>query len=119
MSLGQEGERLYGRKNFFELYAVFTAPRVMRVLHGREEVGLIQAQFVSMHDFHQGALCFRLAGRAWEAGFVDWARGVLHVRPAEHGRVPTWLGTPGGPVLCHLPGHAGRPSSAQEMRPRG
>ena len=95
LSLGQDGERLYGRKNFFELYAVFTAPPVMKVLHGREEVGLIQAQFVSMHDFHQGALCFRLAGRAWEAGFVDWARGVLHVRPAEHGRVPTWLGTPG------------------------
>ena len=35
LSLGQQGERLYGRQNFFELYAVFTAPPVMRVVHGK------------------------------------------------------------------------------------
>jgi ATP-dependent Lhr-like helicase len=95
LSLGERGERLYGRKNFFELYAVFTAPPVMRVQHGKEDVGYIQAIFVSMHDRNRGPLCFRLSGRAWEVGQIDWARGVLHVRPSEHGRVPSWLGTPG------------------------
>jgi ATP-dependent Lhr-like helicase len=95
LSLGQRGERLYGRRNFFELYAVFTAPPVMRVQHGRSEVGYIHAHFVAMHDRDQGALCFRLAGRAWEVRLVDWSRGVLHVGPAEHGRVPSWLGMPG------------------------
>lgn len=95
LSLGQRGEKLYGRKNFFELYAVFTAPPVMRVQYGKEDVGFVQAQFVFMHDARQGPLCFRLAGRAWEAGFIDWGKGVLHVRPAEHGRVPSWLGFPG------------------------
>jgi ATP-dependent Lhr-like helicase len=95
LSLGQRGERLYGRKNFFELYAVFTAPPLLRVMQGREEVGSIQAHFVSMHDRSEGALCFRLAGRAWEVVQVDWSKGTLHVRPAEHGRVPTWLGIPG------------------------
>lgn len=95
LSLGQRGEKLYGRRNFFELYAVFTAPPVMRVQHGKDDVGYIQALFVSMHDRSQGPLCFRLSGRAWEVGSVDWSRGVLHVRPAEHGRVPSWLGLPG------------------------
>lgn len=95
LSLGQRGEKLYGRKNFFELYAVFTAPPVMRVQHGKEDVGYIQALFVSMHDRNKGPLSFRLSGRAWEVGQVDWSKSVLHVKPAEHGRVPSWLGLPG------------------------
>src|SRR5262249_25168646 len=68
---------------------------VMRVQHGKEDVGYIQALFVSMHDRNKGPLCFRLSGRAWEAAQVDWSRSVLHVRPADHGRVPNWLGLPG------------------------
>jgi ATP-dependent Lhr-like helicase len=95
LSLGQRGERLYGRKNFFELYAVFTAPPLMRVQHGKEDVGYIQALFVSMHDRNKGPLAFRLSGRAWEVVQVDWSKSVLHVRPAEHGLVPSWLGLPG------------------------
>ena len=95
LSLGQKGEKLYGKRNFFELYAVFTAPRVMQVQHGKEDVGYIQALFVSMHDYSEGPLCFRLSGRAWEAGHIDWSKGILHVLPAERGRVPTWLGQPG------------------------
>jgi ATP-dependent helicase Lhr and Lhr-like helicase len=94
LSLGQRGEKLYGRKNFFELYAVFTSPPVMRVQHGKEDVGHIQSLFVSMHDQNQGPLCFRLSGRAWEVGQIDWSKGVLYVRPAERGRVPSWLGLP-------------------------
>jgi ATP-dependent Lhr-like helicase len=95
LTLGKQGEKLYGRKNFFELYAVFTAPPMMRVMHGKEEVGYVQALFVSMHDQKQGPLCFRLAGRAWEVGQIEWSKGILHVRPGEHGRVPNWLGLPG------------------------
>lgn len=95
LSLGQRGEKLYGRKNFFELYAVFTAPPMMRVQHGKEDVGYIQALFVSMHDRDAGPLCFRLAGRAWEVEGTEWSKGVLNVRPADRGRVPSWLGMPG------------------------
>lgn len=95
LSLGQRGEHLYGKRNFFELYAVFTAPPVLRVQQGKDDVGYIQALFVTMHDQSKGPLCFRLAGRAWEVGHVDWGKGVLHVRPADSGRVPSWLGLPG------------------------
>lgn len=102
LSLGEEGERRYGRKNFFELYAVFTAPPVMRVVHGREEVGYIQALFAAGHDPQEGPLCFRLSGRAWQVTQAEWSRGVLHVAPVERGRVPSWLGQPGflSTALC-------------------
>jgi ATP-dependent helicase Lhr and Lhr-like helicase len=95
LSLGRRGEKLYGRKNFFELYAIFTAPPLMRVQHGKEEVGYIQALFVSMHDRNKVPLCFRLSGRAWEVRQIDWSKGVLYVQPSQHGRVPNWLGPSG------------------------
>lgn len=102
LSLGAEGERIYGRKNFFELYAVFSAPPVLRVVRGKEEIGFVQSLFVSMHDSAQGPLCFRLGARAWQVVETEWSKGILHVKAAERGRVPTWLGAPGvlpGP-LC-------------------
>ncbi len=102
LSLGRRGEKLYGKKNFFELYAVFTAPPTLRVVHGKEDVGYIQSVFVSMHDQRQGPLCFRLAGRPWEVGQIDWSKGVAYVKPASSGRVPNWLGLAGtlSPKLC-------------------
>ena len=97
LSLGREGERVYGRKNFFELYAVFSAPSVLRVEHGGAEVGTIQATFLDTADeADPGAFCFRLAGRAWRVQHVDRAKGYVSVVPAEAGRVPAWIGSPTG-----------------------
>lgn len=97
LSLGQRGERLYGRKNFFELYAVFSSPPMLRVQNGREEVGYVSAWFVQGHDERDGPLCFRLGGRAWQVVHLDWGKASLDVRPANRGQVPTWLGN--GSVL--------------------
>ena len=94
LSLGRRGEELYGRRHFFQLYAVFDSPPMLRVLHGRHEVGHVQARFVLGHPTDREPLCFRLAGRSWEVTQVEWSRGRLLVRPAEAGRVPSWLGLP-------------------------
>jgi ATP-dependent helicase Lhr and Lhr-like helicase len=93
LSVGQRGEKLYGRKNFFELYGVFSSPPALRVQHGREEIGYVSAWFVQGHDGRDGPLCFRLGGRAWRAVHIDWNKATLAVRPAERGQVPSWLGT--------------------------
>lgn len=95
LSLGKRGESLYGRRHFFELYAVFSSPPVMRVQHGKNEIGYLQANFALMHDRQDGPLCFRLVGRSWQVVHADWNRGVLRVEPADHGRVPSWMGQPG------------------------
>jgi len=94
LSLGERGEKLYGRKNFFELYAVFSSPPILKVRHGRSEVGTLQASFLQLQDQREGPMFFRLAGRSWRAERVDWARGQVWVQPAGRGRVPSWLGLP-------------------------
>lgn len=97
LSLGREGERVYGRKNFFELYAVFSSPQVLRIEHRGQEVGTIQATFLSTSkDENAAPFCLRLAGRAWKVERVEWQKGVVSVVPAESGRVPNWVGSPGG-----------------------
>lgn len=95
LSLGTRGEKLYGRKNFFELYAIFNSPPVLRVHHGRDEVGYVQAGFVQGHDERKGPLCFRLGGRPWQVLEIDWSRGTMSVKPAAAAQVPNWLGAPG------------------------
>lgn len=94
LSLGEEGERRYGRNHFFELYAVFSAPSVMRVMYRRTEIGTVQSLFIHSCLDEEAGLLFRLAGRSWAVTATDFQRGIVQVAPAEGGRVPSWLGLP-------------------------
>ena len=101
LSLGPEGERRYGRRNFEALYAVFDAPRVLRVEWAGQGVGDVDASFLARQreepeagDRPKGPSAFVLGGRAWRVTSVEWGRGVVHVRPAESGLVARWMGQP-------------------------
>lgn len=91
--MGRRGERLYSGANFRELYAVFSVPPVLRVLYGRQEVGSVDAWF-AQQDNHDKSLAFVLGGKAWRVTSIDWKRGVCHVKPAEAGSYPRWVGRP-------------------------
>ena len=92
LALGARGEKLYGAKNFLELYAVFSTPRVLRVMHGQSEVGVVDASF--LQDREQKVPNFVLAGRPWRIVGVDWKGGTCSVEPAEAGGYPRWFGLP-------------------------
>ena len=90
--LGDRGQKLYGARNFLELYAVFSTPRVLRVLHGANEIGVVDAFFLQGEDRRSAA--FVLAGRPWRILGVNWKGGTCEVEPAEHGVYPRWFGRP-------------------------
>ncbi|WP_437877387.1 DEAD/DEAH box helicase [Sorangium sp. So ce513] len=92
LALGARGERLYGARNFLELYAVFSTPRVLRVMHGQTEVGVVDASF--LQDKERQSPNFVLAGRPWRIVGVDWRGGTCSVEPAEAGGYPRWFGRP-------------------------
>ncbi|MBL9101048.1 MAG: DEAD/DEAH box helicase [Myxococcales bacterium] len=92
--LGPRGEQLYGRRNFGELYAVFSTPRLITVFAGSEELGTVDARFLQGLDGEQRPPSFTLGGRAWKLVSVHWGRGVCHVQPAEHGGHTRWSGSP-------------------------
>lgn len=102
LALGLAGEKRYGRRNFSELYAVFSTPRVLAVRWGSREVGTLDSTFAEALDADPKLTSFSLAGRAWQLVRIDWREASIYVEPAEHGRAPRWAGSPGflGYELC-------------------
>lgn len=92
--LGPRGEQLYARRNFHELYAVFSTPRLITVLHDNQELGNIDARFLQGLGEEKGPATFTLGGRPWQVLSIQWSRGTCYVRPAEDAGRTRWSGTP-------------------------
>ena len=89
LSMGETAERAYGRKNFFELYAVFTSTQPYDVVTtGGADIGSLEPSFVS--NFVETMSAFVLAGRAWLVQAVDQERRVVTVIAAPRGKKPDW-----------------------------
>jgi ATP-dependent Lhr-like helicase len=112
--LGKKGEEEYGRRNFLELFAVFSAPPLFTVLHGREELGYVhQMSFLARQE---GPVVLLLAGRSWQVRHLDWKRRIAHVEPSEEKGRTRWSG--GGQMLSYTLAQAmARVLAGSEMRP--
>jgi ATP-dependent Lhr-like helicase len=91
LSLGQRAERIFGRKNFMELYAVFSSPVLYRVHTATgQPLGSIEQDFVDR--LVEDTTSFLLGGRAWMVEHVNHGDRAVRVRPAPGGRKPSWGG---------------------------
>ena len=88
---GREGERVFGYKNFLELYSIFTSPPLFTVLHGRKDLGLVHESSFFGHG-EKGDAVLLLAGRSWSLKSLDWSRRVAYVEPAPTGGSSRWCG---------------------------
>ncbi len=99
LSMGQKAERVFGRKNFMEMYAVFSSPVLYRVVQATgAEVGSIEQNFVDR--LVEGMSSFLLGGRAWVVEAVNHKEKTVRVAKAPGGQKPTW-----GGALPQLLGH--------------
>jgi ATP-dependent Lhr-like helicase len=90
LSIGPEGERSFGYKNFMELFSVFTSPPLFTVLSGRNEIGKVHESSFQVRRGEAPVLL--LGGRSWRVVHVDWEKGLAYVEPTmERGR-SRWLG---------------------------
>jgi len=91
LSMGPTSERAFGKKNFLELYAVFSSPVLYRVeTEARRDVGSLEQAFVDRLVEEMSA--FLLGGRAWLVVSVDHSDRIVRVRPAPRGKKPSWGG---------------------------
>jgi len=88
--IGPEAERRYGRRNFMQLLAVFTAAPEFVVLHGRREVG--SADPLMLMRKVDGPRVLALGGRAWRVTYIDWARQRCFVEPTDLPASSRWQG---------------------------
>ncbi len=89
--LGPKSEQQFGRRNFMELFAVFSSPQSYTVLTEADRpLGTLTQEFVDR--LVDGVSCFLLGGRAWAVERVQHDDRRVVVSPAPRGRQPTWGG---------------------------
>jgi len=103
-SMGLAAEKAFGRKNFMELYSVFSSPEEFTVVGlAGEVIGTVQWDF--LEKLLEKDAMFYLSGRPWHVERIEWKKHVVHVARAAGGRVPRWGGlTPSflGYDLCRM-----------------
>lgn len=91
LSLGDQAERVFGRRHFMEMYAVFSTPQLYKVVTETEkEVGSLEQSFVD--NLVAGMSCFLLGGRAWLVHSINYQERRIKVAIAPVGRKPNWGG---------------------------
>lgn len=91
LSIGTKAERIFGRKNFMELYAVFTSPQLYQVKNKTGYIiGSLEQTFVD--QLVEEVSCFLLGGRAWTINQINHSERLIMVMPASGGKKPSWGG---------------------------
>ena len=89
--IGPKAEKLFGRRNYMELYAVFSSPETYTVQSaGGHPIGSLSQDFVDR--LVDGVSCFLLSGRPWFVMRVQHDDRRVIVDAAPRGREPTWGG---------------------------
>ena len=91
LSMGDKAERVFGRKNFMELYAVFSSPVLYKVkTKAGYVIGSLEQAFVD--KLVEEMSSFLLGGRAWTVQHINHSDRTIQVSPAPRGKKPTWGG---------------------------
>ncbi len=89
--LGPKAEKHFGRRNFMELFAVFSTPQSYTVqTTAGQPLGTLGQAFVDR--LVDGASTFLLGGRAWAVLRIQHDDKRVLVEAAPRGRKPTWGG---------------------------
>jgi ATP-dependent Lhr-like helicase len=91
LSMGEEAERVFGRKNFLRLYSVFSTPVLYRVVtEAGRDLGSLEQDFVDR--LVEKMSSFLLGGRAWTVERMSHEDRIVIVRQAPRGVKPSWGG---------------------------
>lgn len=88
--LGHKAEKRFGRRNFMELFAVFSSPQTYTVQHGEQPIGTLGQGFVDR--LVEGVSTFLLAGRPWQVDAIRHSDRIIRASPSSRGAQPTWGG---------------------------
>ncbi|SHE75460.1 ATP-dependent helicase Lhr and Lhr-like helicase [Modicisalibacter ilicicola DSM 19980] len=92
LSIGERGERTFGYQHFMELVSVFTTPPMVKVFHGKQELGEVHELTFAVGKEGSPAL-LTLGGRNWSTTYVDWPRRRAYVESTELRGRSQWLGS--------------------------
>ncbi|HCZ16459.1 MAG TPA: ATP-dependent helicase, partial [Candidatus Accumulibacter sp.] len=91
VSIGPEGERLFGRAHFLDLLSAFASPMTLTARHGSTELGHVDPMAVQQHK--NGPTVLLLGGRSWKVMSVEWSKRTVWLEPSDEKGKSRWLGT--------------------------
>ena len=90
-SIGDKTEKTFGRRNFMEIYAVFSSPQLYKVsTEAGYVIGSLEQNFVD--KLVEEMSSFLLSGKAWVVNYINHEDRTVKVIPAPRGKQPTWGG---------------------------
>jgi ATP-dependent helicase Lhr and Lhr-like helicase len=91
LSIGDKTEKIFGRRNFMEIYAVFSSPQLYKVsTEAGYVIGSLEQNFVD--KLVEEMSSFLLSGKAWVVNYINHEDRTVKVIPAPRGKKPTWGG---------------------------
>lgn len=114
LGMGDKGERSFGYQHFMELVSVFTTPPMIKVFHGKQELGEVHELTFAVRE--EGPVLLTLGGRSWASRYVDWPRRKAFVEPTEMRGRSQWLSA-GQPLHFDLCQAIEAVLSSQELPP--
>ncbi|HEY0792410.1 MAG TPA: helicase-related protein, partial [Chthoniobacterales bacterium] len=91
LSMGEEGEKRFGRRHFLELVSVFTSSPLFEVLHGNRPIGTLDWLALAQPASGKRHPVI-LGGRSWEFQEIDWKKRRIFVTPSEDRGKVRWQG---------------------------
>jgi ATP-dependent Lhr-like helicase len=91
LSIGDEGEKRFGRRHFLELVSVFTSPPLFDVVHGNNSIGMVDWLTVAVEEGKERRPLI-LSGRAWEIRDIDFSGRKVFVTPSAAKGRARWYG---------------------------
>lgn len=91
LSIGDEGEKRFGRKHFLELVSVFTSPPLFDVVHGSNSIGMVDWLTVAVEEGKERRPLI-LSGRTWDIQNVDFSGRKVFVTPSTAKGRARWYG---------------------------
>ncbi len=90
LTFGPEGEKLFGGRNYPELFSVFASEPLFTVYLGRTELGRVHDSTFLLQK--EGEPVLLLAGRSWKVTHIDWSKHEAFVEPVSQGGKSRWVG---------------------------
>lgn len=91
LSIGDEGEKRFGRRHFLELVSVFTSPPLFDVVHGNNSIGMVDWLTVAVEEGKERRPLI-LSGRAWDIRDIDFSARKVFVTPSAAKGRARWHG---------------------------
>ena len=89
LAIDEIGEKRYGWRHYMEVMSVFLTPPLLTVLHGRTDLGLVDASSL-MPKAKDRPVILSLAARSWLVRSIDWPRGIVFVEPTSDPGKSRW-----------------------------